>query len=92
MPHERPLLAAGSSAALFTLGAGLPLLCALLAPANAETLWVAVASVASLVLLGWLSAKVGGARVLPAMSRVAFWGVAAMVITAVVGMFVGPGG
>lgn len=90
--RARPLLAAGSSAALFTLGAGLPLLCALLAPANAETLWVAAASVASLVMLGWLSAKVGGARVLPAVGRVAFWGVAAMVITGVVGMFVGPGG
>lgn len=87
----KPLQAAFSSALLFMLGAALPLLCVLLAPAGFIAHWVAVISLLSLVLLGWLSAVVGGAPVLPAMARVAFWGVAAMLLTAAAGHLVGTG-
>ena len=63
----------------------------LLAPVKQIVLTVALSSVFCLVVLGWLSAKIGGAPILPAMARVAFWGIAAMAITAGAGRLVGVG-
>ena len=67
----RPLQAALASAATFAIGAGVPVLTILIAPAN------------GLVL------AVGGAPVLVGASRVAIWGVLAMVATAAVGRIFG---
>ena len=85
----RPVQAAFSSAASFTVGAVLPILAALIAPAGQITPVVAVISLISLAILGALSARAGGASKLKAASRVVFWGVAAMVVTGVIGHLFG---
>jgi VIT1/CCC1 family predicted Fe2+/Mn2+ transporter len=73
----------------FTVGAALPLLVAMLAPAGQIAIGVSIASVGSLILLGVLGAQVGKANVLGSVIRVTFWGVAAMAVTALVGRLFG---
>ncbi|MDA0786694.1 MAG: VIT family protein [Proteobacteria bacterium] len=85
----RPLQAALTSAATFSIGAGLPLVAVALAPLNQAILVVAVASLASLALLGAVSSKVGGAPVGRATARVTLWGAFAMALTAGIGSLVG---
>lgn len=85
----RPLQAAASSAASFSAGAVLPLAAAALSPAAFVTPVVAAVSLLALALLGWLSARAGGARKLPAVARVVFWGAAAMLATGLIGAAVG---
>ncbi|MBY9068388.1 VIT family protein [Hyphomonas sp. WL0036] len=80
-----PIQAAWSSAASFSAGAILPLIAAALAPANLVTTVVAVVSLLSLAVLGWLSAKAGGAGCVRAVVRVVFWGAAAMIVTGLIG-------
>ncbi len=88
----RPLLAALSSAASFSIGAILPLLIVFWVPA-AIPLWaVAGGSLLLLILLGALSARAGGASMLVASARVAFWGALAMGLTAGVGKIFGVAG
>ena len=85
----RPVQAALSSAATFSIGAVLPVLAAVFSPANLLTPVVAVVSLLSLAILGALSARAGGASKSKAIVRVVFWGVAAMVVTGVIGKLFG---
>jgi VIT1/CCC1 family predicted Fe2+/Mn2+ transporter len=85
----RPVQAALSSAATFTIGAALPLLVAWLAPIESLILLVALCSLLFLALLGAIAARVGGASVLLGAARVVFWGGLAMAITAGVGRVFG---
>lgn len=85
----RPLQAALASAASFTGGAALPLLTALLTPADYVVLVIGGTSLLFLVALGVLAARTGGAPVLKASIRIAFWGVLAMAISAGVGRLFG---
>lgn len=85
----RPLLAAIASATAFALGAALPLLIVVIAPIATLVYTVAGGSLASLVLLGGLSASAGAAPILPAVLRVTFWGAGAMAVTAAIGALVG---
>ncbi|MDP4556658.1 VIT family protein [Halomonas meridiana] len=87
--QARPLQAALSSAAMFTLGALLPLLVAWWAPSVLLIPLVAMASLACLALLGALAAKVGGAPVRTAALRVLFWGALAMALTSLIGRLFG---
>jgi vacuolar iron transporter family protein len=89
LTRARPVLAAGTSAVSFALGAGPPLMLVLLTPVSQLPKVVFVSSLLLLVVLGGLAARLGGARLLPAALRVAFWGVAAMGATAIVGRFFG---
>jgi vacuolar iron transporter family protein len=86
---SRPEQAALASAASFAAGAALPLLAALATPAPALLMGIGSASLLFLVLLGAISARLGGAPILKAATRVAFWGALAMGITALVGSFFG---
>ena len=88
----KPLLAAGSSALAFTVGAGLPLLSAWLSAAGHLALVVGATSLLFLMLLGGLAAYTGGANVLKGIWRVTFWGALAMAITAGVGLLFGATG
>jgi vacuolar iron transporter family protein len=89
MLSARPVQAALASAATFALGALLPLLVVLLAPA-ASLMWlVAASTLVFLALLGALGARAGGASLLRAAARVCLWGMLAMAITAGVGAMVG---
>ena len=68
----RPIQAAIASAASFTVGAVLPLVIALVFPVGALMWAVSGSSLVFLALLGSLSARAGGARVLVAAARVTF--------------------
>jgi vacuolar iron transporter family protein len=81
----RPIQAALTSAASFAVGAALPLVMVLIAPAGALIPAVSVASLAFLSLLGAIGARTGGADALKGAARVGFWGAAAMALTAGIG-------
>ena len=85
----RPVQAGLTSAATFAVGAALPLLTALVSPVPQLVPVVAATSLVFLVALGALSAGTGGAPVLKASLRVAFWGALAMGLTAAVGRLFG---
>jgi VIT1/CCC1 family predicted Fe2+/Mn2+ transporter len=85
----RPLQAGLASAGTFAVGALLPLLAALWAPASRIALSVTAASLLALTGLGILSARVGGARIWVATTRIVFWGALAMAATAAVGRLFG---
>jgi len=85
MQRARPALAALASAGSFAVGAFLPLLIALLVPANALALIVVGTSLLFLAALGAVAAGVGGARALVGAWRVTFWGALAMALTYGVG-------
>jgi VIT1/CCC1 family predicted Fe2+/Mn2+ transporter len=85
----RPLQAALASAATFAVGAGVPVLTILLAPASALLVAVAAVSLVCLVALGATAAHVGGAPMSVGAARVTVWGVLAMLATAAVGRLFG---
>ena len=85
----RPLQAAMASAASFSVGAVLPIAVAATAAPAQMILWVSASSLAFLAGLGALSARAGGAPVLNGTWRVAFWGAAAMAVTAGAGALFG---
>ena len=87
----RPLQAALASAAAFAVGAALPLMTVVLAPGNRLSMFVAGTSLVSLVGLGALAARAGGASPIVGATRVAFWGALAMAITSGVGWLFGGG-
>jgi VIT1/CCC1 family predicted Fe2+/Mn2+ transporter len=84
-----PLQAALASAASFAVGAGVPVLTILFAPASALVLVVAAVSLLCLISLGAIAARVGGAPVVIGAARVAIWGVLTMLATAAVGRLFG---
>ena len=85
----RPVQAALASAAMFSVGAAMPLLMVLVSPANALVPIVSAASLAFLAVLGAIGAKAGGANMLRATVRVTFWGAFALALTAGVGKLFG---
>lgn len=85
----RPVQAGLTSAATFAVGAALPLITSLVAPAPHVISVVAGTSLLFLTALGARSARTGGAPVCRASARVAFWGALAMSLTAVAGRLVG---
>ena len=85
----RPVQAGVTSAATFAVGAALPLITSLVAPAPQLVFVVAGTSLVFLTALGALSAWTGGAPIRRASARVAFWGALAMGLTAVAGRLVG---
>ncbi len=84
----KPLQAALASAASFAVGAAIPLLVAILITEK-SLIFISSISLASLMLLGALAAKIGGAKPLKGAFRVTFWGAAAMAATAMVGSLFG---
>lgn len=85
----RPIQAALTSAATFSVGAALPLAMVLVTPQAYLVPAVSVASLLFLALLGAIGAKAGGANVVKATARVTFWGAFAMALTAGIGALVG---
>ena len=85
----RPVQAALTSAATFSVGAALPVLIAVLST-SARLPWiVSGGSLIALAILGAVGAQTGGAGVLKPMLRVTFWGAVAMGATAAIGRLVG---
>jgi VIT1/CCC1 family predicted Fe2+/Mn2+ transporter len=89
MTSAKPVQAALASALTFSVGAALPLLAALGAPASLVVPLVVATSLIVLTALGALSARAGGAPVFRATLRVVFWGALAMALTAGVGKLFG---
>jgi VIT1/CCC1 family predicted Fe2+/Mn2+ transporter len=85
----RPLQAALASAATFAVGAAVPILTVLLAPANRLSFVVSIVSLICLAALGAIAARAGGAPAAKGAARVAFWGALAMALTAAVGRLFG---
>ncbi|MGO9545718.1 MAG: VIT family protein [Rhodomicrobium sp.] len=85
----RPVQAALTSAAMFSTGAAMPLLMAIVSPASALVPIVAVSSLLFLAFLGAIGARAGGANVLRATVRVTFWGASVLPITASIGKVFG---
>jgi len=89
LTRARPIQAAVASAASFAVGAALPAILVALLPIELLTLGVVAATVAFLLALGGVAARLGGASVTRGAVRVAFWGVVAMACTALVGRLFG---
>lgn len=85
----RPLQAALASAATFAVGAGVPVLTIVIAPAGTLVMTVAAVSLLCLVALGATAARIGGAPMGVGAARVTVWGALAMLATAVVGRLFG---
>ena len=85
----RPVQAALTSAATFSMGAALPVLIAVLSPSMRLPWMVSGGSLVALAILGAAGAYTGGAGVLKPMLRVTFWGAIAMGATAGIGRLIG---
>lgn len=85
----RPIQAAMTSAATFSVGAALPVLIAVLSPSALLPWMVSGGSLLALAILGAVGAHTGGAGVSKPMLRVTFWGAVAMGATAAIGRLVG---
>lgn len=84
-----PMQAALASAASFAVGSVLPIAVVLIAPTAQLMPAITLASLAFLAGLGAVSARIGGAPVGVGTFRVAFWGAAAMAVTAGAGALFG---
>jgi len=85
----RPIQAALASAASFAVGAAMPLLAVAVVSDSSLIPVVSGTSLVFLAILGGLAARVGGASVVTAATRVTFWGALAMALTAGVGALFG---
>ena len=85
----RPVQAALTSAATFSVGAAMPLLMVVITPPGAVVPIVSGASLGFLAVLGAIGARAGGANVPRATARVTFWGALAMALTAGIGKIFG---
>lgn len=84
-----PAQAASASALSFSIGAVVPILAALILPHSMAELGIVTFSLIALAISGAVGASLGGGHKLRAASRVLLGGAAAMVITAVIGHFIG---
>ena len=89
MTTARPVQAALASALSFAAGAVIPVIAVAMTPIALMRPATAAISLLLLAALGALGAKAGGAPVLKATVRVAFWGVIAMAVTYGLGLLVG---
>lgn len=87
MTEAKPLEAAISSGASFSLGGALPVVVAYVAPLKYMETIQYVFAILFLALLGLLAARAGGSRKLKAVLRITFWGTIAMGMTALVGYY-----
>jgi VIT1/CCC1 family predicted Fe2+/Mn2+ transporter len=87
--RARPIQAAVASAASFGVGAAPPVLFAAFAAARWVTPLVIAGTMALLLVLGAVAARLGGASMTRGALRVAFWGALAMACTALVGRLFG---
>jgi VIT1/CCC1 family predicted Fe2+/Mn2+ transporter len=89
LSHARPFQAAGASATSFTAGAAVPLIAVILSPSSMRIPVTMVATAVALALTGWVAVRLGGAPPGRGTVRVVVWGIAAMVLTMVIGRLVG---
>jgi len=81
----KPIQAALASGAAFSFGAGFPLLVAFIIPQDYFIQMSSIVYIVLLAVLGAISAKLGGAKILVPTLRIVFWGIAAIVFSGVIG-------
>jgi VIT1/CCC1 family predicted Fe2+/Mn2+ transporter len=86
--QAKPLQAAVFSAFSFSLGSIFPLLVVLISPQQHIEWILSLSSILLLILLGSISAHLGGASIKKAISRVVGWGSLALLISTAVGMVI----
>lgn len=89
LSQAKPIHASVASALAFITGAIFPVIGVLVLPAQTLIWSLASLTVIGLILLGIISARLGGAPVIPATARVVIWGVLAMVATSLIGRLFG---
>ena len=89
LSQAKPIHASVASGLSFIAGAILPIIAILLLPAQTLVWSLASVTIVGLALLGVISARLGGAPVIPATARVVIWGVLAMVATSLIGRLFG---
>jgi len=87
--QAKPIQAALASGAAFTVGGLLPFLVTLLLPLQHIEYSLYGFALFFLIILGVLSAKIGGSSITKAIIRITFWGTIAMGLTALVGYLFG---
>ena len=87
--QANPIQAAMASGAAFTVGGLLPMLVTLFAPVKQMEYFLYGFTILSLIVLGGVSAKTGGASISKAILRVTIWGTLAMGLSAFVGYLFG---
>lgn len=85
----RPLQAALASAASFICGGILPMLVATLSPQEIITWTITASTLASLAILGWVGAYIGGVNWLRPTVRVLLWGALSLGSTTLIGNLFG---
>ncbi len=85
----RPVQAALASAASFAIGAAPPVLVAAIVPSASAIAAIVAICLLCLALLGYVGARLGGAKPLRSIVRTLFWGVLAMAVTAIAGHLFG---
>ena len=86
--RANPMIAALSSALAFVIGGLLPILIVALVSTHLMAT-ISISSIFCLISLGAVSAKLGNASITKASARITFWGVLAMLVSAVVGNYFG---
>lgn len=89
LSQAKPIHASVASGLSFIAGAILPIVGILLLPAQTLVWSLSSLTIIGLALLGVISARLGGAPVIPATARVVIWGVLAMVATSLIGRLFG---
>ena len=87
--QANPIQAALASGVAFTLGGFFPLLVTLFAPVEALQYWLYGFTILFLMVLGLISARIGGSSAKKAILRITIWGTIAMGISAGVGYIFG---
>lgn len=87
--QAKPFEAAIASAIAFIIGGVVPILGLFIFPSFNLVYALMTLTIAGLVLLGIASARLGGAPVVPAVTRVVVWGTLAMIATSLIGRFFG---
>jgi len=87
--QARPMQAAMASFGAFLLGGILPFLVSIFSPVQYMVLLQYIFAIVFLILLGGIAAKTGGSDILKSVSRICFWGTAAMGTTALIGYIFG---
>lgn len=87
--QAKPVHASIASGLSFIAGAIFPVISILILPAQTLVWSLASVTVIGLILLGVISARLGGAPIIPATTRIVIWGVLAMLATSLVGHLFG---
>ena len=87
--QSNPIQAAMASGASFCIGGILPLVTILLTPLDYMEYTLYGTSILFLIVLGVISARIGGSSIMKAILRITIWGSLAMGLTALVGYLFG---